>query len=350
LEISALSETIRRDLAMACGLLEGAGMRILGRLVMLAGSTILGTLACSSSNSVSNFSMGVGADSGVEGFADATAGGFAPGLAASTCSEDAGVLTPIGPEGCAANQTVVYRKPIAGTGASGIASGAGSTATPQPASLTACTDTKCGPGQVAVVTYQAIGSSAADGGGPDDAATAFGDGAAPVTDGGPALAPDGAGSVMESDAAGPLPGDAALPSDGETPDAALLATTDASDAAVLGEGDGGAIGIPCGAIVTCVDSPPSCPNGQSPSYTPNGNWHCMPLCDSNSSNTVVITYGASYGNTTICANAPPAAACPTQGDVWTWDYNNEEWVCSPECDDGQYDQHDYGGQTVCVPC
>jgi hypothetical protein len=325
-------------------------MRTLGRWVMFAGSTILGTLACSSSNSASNtFGTGVGADSSVGGFG----GSPAPGLAAATCTEDAGVLTPIGPQGCAANQTVVYRKPVAGSGASAIASGGGSAATPLPASLTACTDTKCGPGQVAVVTYQAIGSSGpsfADGGGPDDAATAFGDGAAPVTDGGAGLAPDGAGSVVESDAARPPPGDAAILPDGEAPDAALLATADASDADTLSEGDGGAIGIPCGAVVTCVDSPPTCPNGQSPSYTPAGTWHCMPLCDSNSGNTVVITYGASYGNTTICANAPPATACRTQGDVWTWDYNNEEWVCSPECDNGQYDQHDYGGQTVCVPC
>ena len=83
----------------------------------------------------------------------------ASGFADQTCTEDAGVLTPIGPQGCGANQTVVYRKPLAGSGASAITSVAG-TATPQPAMVTACTDTKCGPGQVAVVTYQASGSSA----------------------------------------------------------------------------------------------------------------------------------------------------------------------------------------------
>ena len=64
---------------------------------------------------------------------------------------------------------------------------------------------------------------------------------------------------------------------------------------------------------------------------------------------VVITYGGSYGNTTICAGAPPTNACPS-GDVWTWDYNNEAWVCAPECDNGQYDRRAYGGQTVSVPC
>ena len=166
------------------------------------------------------------------------------------------------------------------------------------------------------------------------------DGAAPVVDGGAALAPDGAGSVAEGDAV-----------DGEAPDASALATADASsDASASAAGDAGVIGIPCGAVVTCIDSPPACPAGQSPSYTPSGKWHCMPLCDPNDSNTVVITYGSTYGNTSTCAHAPPTTACPTPGQVWTWDYANEAWVCAPECNNGQYDQHVYGGQTVCVPC
>src|SRR5579883_2834468 len=115
-------------------------MRWLGMQVVFAGATILGLLACSASNSEE-------------------AGGFssvgATGFAGSTCTEDAGVLTPIGPQGCAANQTVVYRKPLAGSGASSITSAAGTASTPQPAMVTACTSTKCAPGQVAVVTYQA---------------------------------------------------------------------------------------------------------------------------------------------------------------------------------------------------
>ena len=304
-------------------------MRFLGRQVAFAGVTILGLLACSSSNEMGGFGYGA---PGASGFAD------------QTCTEDAGVLTPIGPQGCGANQTVVYRKPLAGSGASAITSVAG-TATPQPAMVTACTDTKCGPGQVAVVTYQASGSSAplsTDGGGSDDAATAFFmDGAAPVVDGGAALAPDGAGSVAEGGAV-----------DGEAPDASALATADASGgaSALASAGDGGVIGIPCGAVVTCIDSPPACPAGQSPSYTPSGKWHCMPLCDPNDSNAVVITYGSTYGNTSTCAHAPPTTACPTPGQVWTWDYANEAWVCAPECNNGQYDQRVYGGQTVCVPC
>ncbi|HEX8794167.1 MAG TPA: hypothetical protein VF765_24660 [Polyangiaceae bacterium] len=297
-------------------------MRFLGRQVVFAGATILGLLACSASNDES--------------------GGYYGGLGAPTgyCTEDAGVLTPIGPHGCGADQTVVYRRPLAGSGASAISSTSGAAQTPQPAMVTACTNTKCAPGQVAVVTYQATAPSdpladrgGSEGGGSDDAATAVADGAAPVADGGAAPATDAA----------PLP-------DGAAPDASAVATADASPGATASAGDAGVIGIPCGAVVKCIDTPPTCPAGQSPSYTPSGKWHCMPDCDPNDSNTVVITYGSTYGNTSSCAPAPPTTACPTQGDVWTWDYANEAWVCAPECNNGQYDRHTYGGQTVCVPC
>jgi len=270
----------------------------------------------------------------------------------STCTEDAGVLTPIGPQGCGANQTVAYRRPLAGSGASAITSASGTANSAQPAMVTACTNTKCAPGQVAVVTYQASAPSAplsTDGGGSGDAAMAFGEGAAPVVDGGAALVPDGAGSVADAGAVPTAEGAAPLP-DGEAPDASALATGDASDDATGSAGDAGVIGIPCGAVVTCITPPPTCPEGQSPSYTPSGKWHCMPDCDPNNGNTVLITYGATYGNTSICAPAPPTTACSTQGQVWTWDYQNEAWVCAAECDNGQYDQHAYGGQTVCVPC
>jgi len=343
---------------LARALLKSPGMRLLGQWVALAGSTILATMACSASNSASSFEQGLGSspgDSSVAELGDAAAGGA--GFASATCTEDAGVLTPVGPQGCAPSQTLVYRKPVAGSGASGIASGAGTAATPTSASLTACTNTKCGPGQVAVVTYRATGSSvpsSADGGGLSDAATALGDSEAPVSDGGPAMEPDGEGAIAADGAAPPSADaasvDAALLPDAQAPEASPLATVDASSDASATADDAGVIGIPCGAVVTCVAQPPRCPSGQSPSYTPSGRWHCMPLCDSNDGNTVVITYGASYGNTSICAAAPPTTACPTAGDVWTWDFDDEEWVCSPECDNGQYDQHDYGGQTVCVPC
>jgi hypothetical protein len=36
--------------------------------------------------------------------------------------------------------------------------------------------------------------------------------------------------------------------------------------------------------------------------------------------------------------------------VWTWNYLSEQWDCEPECNNGQYDQRQYGSQTVCVPC
>jgi hypothetical protein len=306
-------------------------MRFLGTQVVFAGATIIGLLACSASNSASDgFAEGPVPNEGPS----SSGGGTGFGGSAATCTEDAGVLTPIGPQGCGANQTVVYRKPIAGTGASGIASGAGTAQTPPPPEVTACTDTKCGPGQVAVVTYQASAPSlSTDAGGSDAAAASFGDGAAPVVDGG-------------AKGAAPLP-------DGQAPEASALATADASDDAsddaTGSAGDAGVIGIPCGAVVTCIDAPPTCPQGQSPSYAPSGRWHCMPLCDSSSSNVVVINYGATYGNTSICASAPPKTGC-AQGQVWTWDYENEVWVCAPECNNGQYDQHVYGGQTVCVPC
>jgi hypothetical protein len=313
-------------------------MQILGRSVVLGGATILGLVACSASNST-----GIAMDLGGPTFG---------GAATEMCTQDAGGLTPIGPQGCSADQTVVYRKPLAGTGASGISSSAGIGTTPIPAMVAACTTTKCGPGQVAVVTYQAIGPSdpLADAAGSDDAAPVLESGAAPVVaDGGAAIATDGAASGAEGGAASP-PDSAAPLSDAAAPDAALFATADASDDAIQSPGDASAIAIPCGAVVTCVDAPPMCPGGQSPSFAPSGRWHCMPLCNPNDSDSVLITYGASYGNITICASAPPKTACPTQGQVWTWDYEDEEWVCASECNNGQYDQHSYSGQTVCVPC
>lgn len=302
-------------------------MRFLDRPVVFAGAMILGLLACSSSASNSGGFGGPDLAEGADAGTGTTGGGSSGGLAGQVCTEDAGVLTPIGPQGCGPGQTVVYRKPLAGSGVSAISSASSGATSAQPAEVTACTDTKCGPGQVAVVTYQAIASDPlADAGGPGDAATAVGEGAAPVGDGDAALAPDGE-------------------TDGEAPDA-----SPSPDASPVATADAGVIGIPCGAVVTCINAPPTCPAGQSPSFTPSGKWHCMPNCDPNDSNIVVITYGSTYGNTTTCAPAPPTTPCSTPGDVWTWDYANEAWVCAPECNNGQYDQRSYGGQTVCVPC
>ncbi len=312
-------------------------MRFLDRPVVFAGAMILGLLACSSSASNSGELGGIDLAQGADAGAGTTGGGSSGGFGGQ-CTEDGGVLTPIGPQGCGPNQTVVYRKPLAGSGASAISSASSSATSAQPAEVTACTDTKCAPGQVAVVTYQASPSDPlSDGGGSVDAATAVGEGAAPVGDGDAALAPDG-----EDSDGGSLP-------DGEAPDASPVATADASGGTTGSAGDAGVIGIPCGAVVTCVNVPPTCPAGQSPSFTPSGKWHCMPNCGGSDSNTVLITYGSTYGNTTTCAPAPPTTGCSSP-DVWTWDYANEAWVCAPECNNGAYDQHNYNGQTVCVPC
>jgi hypothetical protein len=308
--------------------------------IVIAGAAVLGLLACSASSSSGDGFVGFATNGG------ATTGG-------SMCTEDAGVLTPIGPQGCGAGQTVVYRPNLLpGSGASGITSAPGAAAsggipTPGagqalPAMVTACTAITCGPGQVAVVTFQPLiggstGTPSTDGSALGDATEASEDGAASVVDGGTAPATDGAAPAPDSAAPGA--------------DAAPLATTDASaDVATASPGDAGIIGIPCNAVVRCIDPPPTCPQGQSPSYAPTGQWHCVPLCNPNDSSMVVITYGASYGNVRVCVGAPPTAACPTQGQVWTWDYQNEEWACADECDNGQYDQHAYGGQTICVPC
>jgi hypothetical protein len=298
-------------------------MRFLGKAIF-AGAVILGPAACTA---VSFSSDGVG---DLAFFGDASTSG-APFL----CTEDAGVLTPIGPQGCRSNETVVYRKQT-GVGASAIGNATNTTTTPQPAMVAACTQTKCAPGQVAVVTYQAAPSDpvSTDAGGSDGAVTVVALDAGSIADSGVALAPD----------------DAASDGGAMTPSLSDAEAADASDDATASAADAGVIGIPCGAVVTCVDSPPTCPNGQSPSYAPNGKWHCLPLCDPSNPNTVVITYGGTYGNTSICAGAPPTMACPTQGQVWTWDFAVEEWVCAAECNNGQYDQHTYGGQTVCVPC
>ena len=307
--------------------------------MVFAAAPVLGLLACGSSAS----------SSGLNDISPGVGGGFA----GEACTEDAGVLTPIGPQGCGASQTIAYRKPLtSSSGGSAITGAARAGTSALPAMVTACADTKCGPGQVAVVTYQASPGDplVPDGGGSVDAAPPMGDGTAPPVDGGDAaLAPDGAGHVAADGGARPPDGAASL-SDGNAPDASPpLATSGALDGAV-GSADAGLIAIPCNMVVTCVDTPPTCPNGQSPSYAPSGKWHCMPNCDPKSRDTVIITYGATYGNTSICAGAPPKEACPTHGQVWTWDYEKEDWVCAPECDDGQYDQHVYGGQTICVPC
>jgi hypothetical protein len=102
--------------------------------------------------------------------------------------------------------------------------------------------------------------------------------------------------------------------------------------------------------VLCVAPPPACAAGQAPSYAPAGFWHCMPVCDANDANLVVISYGGIYGNGGLCAGPPPQQACPIGGQVWTWSFLEENWGCAPEWNNGQYDQRTFEGQVVCVPC
>ncbi len=256
---------------------------------------------------------------GHDGISEGDRGG--PGTGASMCTiddtTDAG-LAPIGPNGCAVGTVIVYRKTLQpGAGGSAVGSAGEATAASDagdggalPPMTPACAAISCGPGQVGVVTFSSAPGSppgppapiAADASTTDDAAS----------DGG---ASDDAAAPADADAAATMP----LPA--------------------------------CpGFVIKCIDAPPTCPDGQAPSFAPSGKWHCMPLCDPNDPNMVVISYGGQFGATRICAGAPPKQACPNAQDVWTWDFNDEEWVCRTKCDNGMYDQHDYGGQTVCVPC
>jgi hypothetical protein len=241
------------------------------------------------------------------------------------CSHGGEDLNQAALDQCAAGQTVLYAKvtpPSAGVnGASGIADapavlgGGGPSSAPATssgadsstlfASTTAtCVPAVCPPDQVAVPQLIGTGSSSSA----------------------------GTSGAIESPPVSPRAG-TATPTPVSPPATPAPATIDA------GPGD-----------VICTSPPPECPAGQAPSYAPAGYWHCMPLCDANDPNLVVISYGGIYGNGGICAGPPPQQACSTTGQVWTWNYLNEDWECAPECDNGQYDQHTFGNQTVCVPC
>lgn len=238
---------------------------------------------------------------------------------------------------CAAGQTVLYAKvtpPSAGVnGASGIAdapavlSGSGPTSpstggsgdgveaappssTPYASTGVSCVPEVCPVGQVAVPRLSMNSGSSGS-------ATSL-SGATAVD---PPAAPSGSGAASGI----------AIPDPPASTSGSGASTSDASD-------------------VICTAPPPSCPSGEAPSYAPAGFWHCMPLCDPNNADLVVISYGGIYGNGGVCAGPPPQEACPTEGQVWTWDFLNEAWECEAECDNGQYDQHTFGNQTVCVPC
>jgi hypothetical protein len=71
-------------------------------------------------------------------------------------------------------------------------------------------------------------------------------------------------------------------------------------------------------------------------------WQCIPGCD------VIVQFGFSFGRVLACAPNPPT--CTGDGEAPTFNYQQLQWGCQPECDGGTYDPHDFGSQTVCVPC
>ena len=308
---------------------------------VMAGAMVAALTACT----------GVGAsEDHTDGFSDERGPGDSTGIgAASMCtiddSADSG-LAPIGPNGCAVGTVIVYRKTLsAGSGGSAVGSAGEASASTSVtmdgadgndggafAPMTpACAPLSCKPGQVGVVTW-----SSAPGSPPGPPALA--DAAADSTASG-----DGDASASGGDAAT----DGGTSDDGGT---AVLADGGASG----GDGDAASPVVPLpqclGFVIKCIDAPPSCPSGQAPSFAPSGKWHCMPRCNPNDPNMVVISYGGQFGSTRVCAGAPPKDQCADPAAVWTWDYADEEWVCRPKCDNGMYDQHEWGGQTVCVPC
>jgi hypothetical protein len=203
---------------------------------------------------------------------------------------------------------------------------------------TACAPATCAAGQVGVLTWSAAPDSAGPAPGPSaDAGSGIADAAdASKLDDGGATTADGGAAATDG---GALPGDGggSLAAD---------ATASANDAATS------ATPLPrCpGFEIKCIDPPPSCAGGQSPSYAPAGKWHCVASCDPNDPNMVIISYGGQYGAEQVCTSGPPKTPCADPAQVWTWDYQDESWVCRNKCDNGQYDRHDWNGQTVCVPC
>jgi len=279
---------------------------------------------------------------------DSTGIGTGPSMCTIDDTADAG-LAPIGPNGCAVGTVIVYRKTLSpGAGGSAVGSAGEASATMDSADASdggagfapmtpACAPLSCKPGQVGVVTWASAPGSPP---GPPSSADAAAD---------PSTTGDGDASASGGDAA--PSGDGGAPDDGGT---AVLADGGASGGDGDADVDGASASVPLpqclGFVIKCIDAPPSCPSGQAPSFAPSGKWHCMPLCNPSDPSMVVISYGGQFGSTRVCAGAPPKDACAAAGDVWTWDYTNEEWVCRPKCDNGMYDQHEWNGQTVCVPC
>jgi len=85
-----------------------------------------------------------------------------------------------------------------------------------------------------------------------------------------------------------------------------------------------------------------------PSCTPdmglewvNGALTCVP-CD------FVVRFGFLYDGLRVCTSRPELE-CAT-GDVSTFDHITYQWVCRPQCNNGQYDRAVAEGIQICVPC
>ncbi len=91
----------------------------------------------------------------------------------------------------------------------------------------------------------------------------------------------------------------------------------------------------------CVPPPPMCPAGQHPAYRGSG-WVCEAPCE------IVIRYGYMFGFRRVCTGRP-TIMCPT-GQVPTFDFGSERWVCRPTCNNTTYDRIFLDGAVVCIPC
>jgi hypothetical protein len=91
----------------------------------------------------------------------------------------------------------------------------------------------------------------------------------------------------------------------------------------------------------CVPPPPMCPSDQSPSYRGAG-WVCEGVCE------IIIRYGYMFGFRRVCTQRPNIM-CPS-GQVPTFDFGSERWLCRPTCNNTTYDRINLGGLLVCIPC
>ena len=101
--------------------------------------------------------------------------------------------------------------------------------------------------------------------------------------------------------------------------------------------------VPAGGMPSCVPPPPPCPSGQFANYVGYATWECGPPCE------IIIHYGGLFGGQNVCTGRPPTTSCP-MGQVQTFDYATEAWLCRPICNNTTYDRIVIDGAVVCIPC